>query len=113
MVYFPKIIEIEGVNTSPFPRKMPISTNESRYKTAKKTYGNPLTDYQGESNPYIDYQSIDLLLSLQHPRSNGYDEMCFYVMGQVKEILSFELFLDASSFNSFVDIFSFNCSIFP
>jgi len=93
---FPKIIEIEGVNTSPFPRKMPISTNESRYKTAKKTYGNPLTDYQGESNPYIDYQSIDLLLSLQHPRSNGYDEMCFYVMGQVKEILfkglHFELF---------------------
>jgi tryptophan 2,3-dioxygenase len=35
----------------------------------------------------VDYQSIDLLLSLQHPRSQGYDEMCFFVMGQVKELL--------------------------
>ena len=58
--------------------------------------GDPLINYEGKSNPYIDYQSIDLLLSLQHPRSEGYDEMCFYVMGQVKEILfkglHFELF---------------------
>ena len=80
---FPKIIEIEGVNTSPFPRKMPISTNESRYKTAKKTYGNPLTDYQGESNPYIDYQSIDLLLSLQHPRYYNF----YYVKLYYKDFL--------------------------
>ncbi len=93
---FPEIVQVEGVNTSPLPRKMKISTDESRYKTAKKTAGTPLTDYKGKSNPYIDYQSIDLLLSLQHPRSKGYDEMCFYVMGQVKEILfkglHFELF---------------------
>jgi len=93
---FPKIIEIEGVDPSPFPREMPISTDESRYNTSKNTSGNPLTDYKGKSNPYIDYQSIDLLLSLQHPRSKGYDEMCFFVMGQVKEILfkglHFELF---------------------
>ena len=93
---FPEIVQVEGVNISPLPRKMKFSTDLSRYKTAKKTAGNPLTDYKGKSNPYIDYQSIDLLLSLQHPRSTGYDEMCFYVMGQVKEILfkglHFELF---------------------
>ena len=93
---FPKIVEVEGVDVSPFPREMPISTDESRYNTSIKTSGKPLTNYKGKSNPYIDYQSIDLLLSLQHPRSQGYDEMCFYVMGQVKEILfkglHFELF---------------------
>ena len=93
---YPKIVEIEGVDASPFPREMPISTDESRYNTSIKTSGKPLTSYQGKSNPYIDYQSVDLLLSLQHPRSEGYDEMCFYVMGQVKEILfkglHFELF---------------------
>ena len=92
----PKIVEISKVNTSPFPRKMDVSTDQSRYKTSKDTSGNPLTSYQGDSNPYIDYQSIDLLLSLQHPRSDGYDEMCFYVIGQVKEVLykglHFELF---------------------
>ena len=93
---FPKIVEAEGVDTSPLPREMPISTDESRYNTSKKTSGTPVTDYTGNSNPYIDYQSIDLLLSLQNPRSKAYDEMCFYIMGQVKEILfrglHFELF---------------------
>ena len=44
-------------------------------------------EYEGNANPYIDYQSIDMLLSLQHPRSQGYDEMCFFVMGQTKELL--------------------------
>ena len=62
---FPKIVEAEGVDTSPLPREMPISTDESRYNTSKKTSGKPITDYTGNSNPYIDYQSIDLLLSLQ------------------------------------------------
>lgn len=66
---------------------MPITTNESRAATAVETGGEPMVDFEGTSNPYIDYQSIDLLLSLQHPRSDGYDEMCFFVMGQVKELL--------------------------
>lgn len=43
--------------------------------------------FQGISNPSVDYQSIDLLLSLQHPRSQGYGEMCFFIMGQVKKLL--------------------------
>ncbi|MFT7475462.1 MAG: tryptophan 2,3-dioxygenase [Verrucomicrobiales bacterium] len=66
---------------------MPITTDESREATASETGGKPMVDFEGTSNPYIDYQSIDLLLSLQHPRSEGYDEMCFFVMGQVKELL--------------------------
>jgi len=66
---------------------MPVSTADSRASTVEETEGEPLVDFEGTSNPYIDYQSIDLLLSLQHPRSPGYDEMCFIVMGQVKELL--------------------------
>ena len=92
----PTVVDISKVDRSPHPRKIGFSTDKSRYKISKQTMGDPLINYEGKSNPYIDYQSIDLLLSLQHPRSEGYDEMCFYVMGQVKEILfkglHFELF---------------------
>lgn len=85
--HFPEIVDPSGVEASPYPRAMPITTDESREATVSETGGEPLTDFVGTSNPYIDYQSIDLLLSLQHPRSEGYDEMCFFVMGQVKELL--------------------------
>ena len=85
--HIPQIVDPAGVDGSPYPRPMPITTDESREATAKETGGEPLVDFAGTSNPYIDYQSIDLLLSLQHPRSDGYDEMCFFVMGQVKELL--------------------------
>ena len=92
----PAVVDISKVDGSPYPRKIGFSTDKSRYKKSKQTMGDPLINYEGKSNPYIDYQSIDLLLSLQNPRSEGYDEMCFYVMGQVKEILfkglHFELF---------------------
>ncbi|MFF4189865.1 tryptophan 2,3-dioxygenase [Nonomuraea sp. NPDC001831] len=37
--------------------------------------------------PYIDYQSIDVLLSLQHPHTRQPAEMSFYLVGQVKELL--------------------------
>jgi tryptophan 2,3-dioxygenase len=80
-------VDPAGVNTSIEPRPMPITTDASRAETVAATGGAPLVDFDGSSNPYIDYQSIDLLLSLQHPRSAGYDEMCFFVMGQVKELL--------------------------
>jgi len=83
-------------NTSIEPRAMGMTTDESRTTTAAATGGEPMVDHQGNANPYIDYQSIDLPLSLQHPRSQGYDEMCFFVMGQIKELLfrgvHFELF---------------------
>ena len=83
----PQIVDPAGVDASVAPRPMPVTTDESRAATAESTGGHPLVDFGGTSNPYIDYQSIDLLLSLQHPRSDGYDEMCFFVMGQVKELL--------------------------
>jgi tryptophan 2,3-dioxygenase len=83
----PQIVDPDGVDGSPHARPMPITTDESRAATAAETGGKPMVDFEGTSNPYIDYQSIDLLLSLQHPRSDGYEEMCFFVMGQVKELL--------------------------
>ncbi len=93
---FPKLIDASQVDTSLDPRPIGTTTDESRVETAKSTGGTPLVEYEGNANPYIDYQSIDMLLSLQHPRSQGYDEMCFFVMGQTKELLfrglHFELF---------------------
>ena len=85
--HIPRPVDPDGVDGSPYARPMPVTTDETRESTAAKTDGEPLVDFEGTSNPYIDYQSIDLLLSLQHPRSSGYDEMCFIVMGQVKELL--------------------------
>ena len=85
--FLPQIVDPSGVSDAAAARPMPITTDETRIATAIQTGGDPLTDFAGTSNPYIDYQSIDLLLSLQHPRSDGYDEMCFFVMGQVKELL--------------------------
>jgi tryptophan 2,3-dioxygenase len=85
--FLPQVVDPAGVDSSIAPRPMPITTDASREATASETGGLPITEFAGTSNPYIDYQSIDLLLSLQHPRSNGYDEMAFFVMGQVKELL--------------------------
>jgi tryptophan 2,3-dioxygenase len=83
----PFIVDPAGVHASVYPRPMPVTSNESRAYTVQTTGGTPMVDFGGKSNPYNDYQSIDLLLSLQHPRSEGYDEHCFFVMGQVKELL--------------------------
>ena len=66
---------------------MDKGSDEDRLKAVEATGGAPMVDYEGKSNPYIDYQSLDLLHSLQHLRSDGYDEMCFYIMGQTKELL--------------------------
>ncbi|MEM8922091.1 MAG: tryptophan 2,3-dioxygenase family protein [Actinomycetota bacterium] len=85
--FLPRIVDPDGVDPSPHARPMPTTTDASRAAAAAETGGEPMVDFGGTSNPYIDYQSIDLLLSLQHPRSEGYDEMCFFVMGQVKELL--------------------------
>lgn len=84
---FPHIVDIGGVNASAEARPMPMTTDTTRAETVQSTGGAPLVDFAGTSNPYVDYQSIDLLLSLQHPRSPGYDETCFFIMGQVKELL--------------------------
>jgi len=85
--HIPRIVDPDGVDTSIEPRPMGLTTDETRAAMVEETGGDPMVDFEGTSNPYIDYQSIDLLLSLQHPRSPGYDEMSFFVMGQVKELL--------------------------
>ena len=83
----PEIVDINEVDNSPHPRPMEIGSEEERQRQVKETDGQPITEFKGNTNPYIDYQSVDLLLSLQHPRSKGYDEMCFIVQGQCKEML--------------------------
>jgi len=83
----PEIVDINEVDNSLHPRPMDIGSEEERQRQVKETDGQPITEFKGNANPYIDYQSVDLLLSLQHPRSKGYDEMCFIVQGQCKEML--------------------------
>lgn len=83
----PDVVQIDGVDGSPQPRPMHVGSEKERQEEVAKTAGMPITEFEGKSNPYIDYESIDLLLSLQHPRSEGYDEMCFIIMGQAKELL--------------------------
>lgn len=83
----PEIVNPSGVEGSPHRRPMNYTTDETRESTVKETGGQPRIDFEGTSNPYINYESIDLLLSLQHPRSEGYDEMCFILSGQCKELL--------------------------
>lgn len=69
------------------PRRVEVATAAVREAQAHKTGGKPNLDFEGESTPYIDYESIDVLLSLQHPRSPVHDEMPFYIAGQVMELL--------------------------
>ena len=85
--YVTHVVDPVGVDTSIEPRPMEMGSDQSRESVVAKTSGKPLVDFEGRTNPYIDYQSIDILLSLQHPRSGGYDEMCFIVMGQIKEMI--------------------------
>ncbi|CAJ5664695.1 Tryptophan 2,3-dioxygenase [Burkholderia pseudomallei] len=68
-------------------RDIAISTNDSREETVKTTAGEPLVAFEGKSNPYIDYHRNDLLLSIQHMRSEGHDEMVFILMTQCKELI--------------------------
>ncbi|WP_307868776.1 tryptophan 2,3-dioxygenase [Umezawaea beigongshangensis] len=69
------------------PPDLGLGSNAQRQELAAATEGCPVLDFPGTSTPYIDYQSIDVLLSLQHPRSGHPSELTFYVLGQVKELL--------------------------
>ncbi len=85
--HHPDIVDPSGVKLGVGPRPMGMTTDASRAHAVYGTGGEPMVDFDGTSNPYNNYQSIDLLLSIQHPRSDAYDEHCFYLMGQVKELL--------------------------
>lgn len=84
---FPQLVDPQGVNCSNQVRDIGITTDETRALEAKVTEGQRQVQFGGNSNPYVDYQFIDLLHTLQAPRSKAYDETCFLVMGQVKELL--------------------------
>ena len=84
---FPHLVDPKGVNCSNVPRDIGMTTDSTRLQTVHTTDGSPKVDFGGASNPYVDYQFIDLLHTLQAPRSTAYDETCFLVMGQVKELL--------------------------
>ncbi len=84
---FPKLVDSKGVNCSNQARDIGVTTDETRIYASQQSDGKPQVAFGGNSNPYIDYQFIDLLHTLQQPRSNAYDETCFLVMGQVKELL--------------------------
>lgn len=69
------------------PRDPGMSSDIERARHAAQTAGKPVLVFSGSSTPYIDYQSIDVLLSLQNPRSEAPSELTFYILGQVKELL--------------------------
>lgn len=60
--------------------------NRSRAQTARATEGEPLVQFKGTSNPYLEHQRNDLLLSIQHMRSEGHDEMVFMCITHCKEL---------------------------
>ncbi|GAA2286705.1 tryptophan 2,3-dioxygenase [Streptomyces ruber] len=74
-----------GPAAGPEPRDTGRSSDAERAARAASTGGCPALD--GDSTPYIGYQSVDVLLSLQQPRSGSPAELPFYVMGQVEELL--------------------------
>ena len=67
-------------------REIGGSTNTSRAEAVKTTAGLPMVAFEGKSNPFVDYHRNDLLLSTQHMRSDGHDEMVFILMTQCKEL---------------------------
>ena len=68
-------------------RDIDMSTGASREENVKTTAGQPMVKFEGKSNPFIDYHRNDLLLSIQHMRSEGHDEMVFILMTQCKELI--------------------------
>ncbi|MGV9847481.1 tryptophan 2,3-dioxygenase [Streptomyces sp. NPDC003442] len=68
-------------------RDIPTADKSSRKEMVAHTSGEPITSFEGTSNPYVDYHRNDVLLSLQHMRSDGADEMTFIVQTQVTELL--------------------------
>lgn len=70
--------------------------NAQRQATVQNTAGEPLLSFSGPSNPYLEHQRNDLLLSIQHMRSEGHDEMVFMCITHCKELtfkaIHYELF---------------------
>jgi len=72
-------------------------TDQERLLRTQSSGGEPLLDSDTSRSPYLDYEHIDVLLSLQQPRTDSRAEMCFYIMGQVKELLFKLLYVEFRS----------------
>jgi tryptophan 2,3-dioxygenase len=68
-------------------REVRISTGESRQEAMLTTSGEPVVHFSDKSNPYIDYLRDDVLHSLQHVRTDAYDELPFILMSQIIELI--------------------------
>ncbi|MEU2656779.1 tryptophan 2,3-dioxygenase family protein [Streptomyces sp. NPDC007325] len=76
-------------------------TEEERRAQSAQTNGEPVLDFSvgrvnENSTPYIDYHSVDTLLSLQHPRTDEPAELTFYITGQIQELLFKLLFTEVN-----------------
>ncbi|MFF8770283.1 tryptophan 2,3-dioxygenase [Kitasatospora sp. NPDC015120] len=79
-------------HTGSGPRAYTPLTEQDRRARAAESGGEPVLDFSigrvnENSTPYIDYHSVDTLLSLQHPRTGEPAELTFYIVGQVQELL--------------------------
>ncbi|MEU8248913.1 tryptophan 2,3-dioxygenase family protein [Nonomuraea sp. NPDC048916] len=72
------------VNGSTDAGDRPLSEREPEDREAVP-YGDPLA--AGGGSPYLAYGRIDLLLSLQRPRTDMPAELCFVVVWQIQELL--------------------------
>uniref|UniRef100_B0T9I9 Tryptophan 2,3-dioxygenase n=1 Tax=Caulobacter sp. (strain K31) TaxID=366602 RepID=B0T9I9_CAUSK len=68
-------------------RDIDASTDATRRANVVQTGGEPIVAFAETSNPYIDFHRNDVLHSLQHMRTEAYDEFPFIVMTQVKELI--------------------------
>ncbi|MFD2467425.1 tryptophan 2,3-dioxygenase [Amycolatopsis silviterrae] len=83
------------------PRAYIPLTEDERRERAEHSGGEPVFDFRSgaagpDSTAYVDYHSVDALLSLQHPRTGEPAELAFYTVGQVQELLFKLLFTEAN-----------------
>jgi tryptophan 2,3-dioxygenase len=62
-------------------------TEEERNQRALAAGGEPIIEFGGAGNPFANYLDGEILLSLQHPRTDSAAEPSFLIMGQVMELL--------------------------
>lgn len=63
----------------------PLVNNEGSDSDALPSGGGPTVHY-AEGNPFVNYVASDVLLSLQHPRTDSAGEPAFLIMSQVMEL---------------------------
>ncbi|MTD53336.1 tryptophan 2,3-dioxygenase [Amycolatopsis pithecellobii] len=73
-----------------------LSSDEQRRRLAEQTGGQPWLDFPPGKTPYVDYARMDVLLSLQKPRTGAALEYRFIVISQVKELLFDLLYTELS-----------------